>query len=393
VGPLESNAAGFAGMLTEQGYSSSAIWQHMHLAAQLSSWLAAQGLAVGEFAGRAVDEFVEVMRETRTYLVSARALAPVLEYLRGLECLPEAGAGELVRDALRRAFQEYLRSERGLSEQTIVNYTGPAVAFLEELDDPVEQALAGLTGAQVLGIVSRQVRRRPGSAQQVVTADRSLLRFLYVTGRIPLPLAEIVPKAAKRQARLPRWPAGATVTALLEGCDRRTQTGCRDYAVLVMLHRLGLRVGEVARLTLDDFRWRRGEVVICGKRGRVDVLPLTWDVGEAVVEYLRARRTAPVGVRGVFLTIQAPVRPLTRYGVAAIVRNACDRAGVPRIGPHALRRALGCELLAAGASLPEIGQVLRHDDIATTALYARVDQAALARLVRPWPGTGSPIPA
>jgi site-specific recombinase XerD len=379
-------------MLAEQGYSSSAIWQYMHLVAQLSSWLAARGLVAGEFTGPAVDEFVEVMRETRTYLVSARALAPVLEYLRRLGCLPEPGAGELARDALRRAFQEYLRSERGLSEQTLVNYTGPAMAFLDELDDPVEQALAGLTGAQVLGIVSRQVRRRPGSAQQVVTADRSLLRFLYLTGQIPLPLAEIVPKAAKRQARLPRWPAGATVAALLESCDRRTQTGCRDYAVLVMLHRLGLRVGEMARLTLDDFRWRRGEIVIRGKGGRVDVLPLTWDVGEAIVEYLRARRTAPAGVRGVFLTVQAPVRPLTRYGVAAIVRNACDRAGVQRIGPHALRRALGCELLAAGASLPEIGQVLRHGDIATTALYARVDQAALARLVRSWPGTGSPIP-
>jgi site-specific recombinase XerD len=179
------------------------------------------------------------------------------------------------------------------------------------------------------------------------------------------------------------------VDALLGSCDRRSEVGRRDYAVLVLLRRYGSRGIEVSRLELQDLRWRAGEVVVRGKGGRTDVLPLMHDAGQAIAEYLLLRRTPPPGVRAVFCTVYAPSRPLHRQSVYGIVQRACRRAGVAEAGPRAFRHALGCDLLAAGASLVEIGEVLRHQNIATTALYARVDLAALAALavlVRPWPG-------
>ena len=177
------------------------------------------------------------------------------------------------------------------------------------------------------------------------------------------------------------------VAALLDSCDRSTEVGSRDYAVLVLMRRYGPRGIEVSRLELADLRWRAGEIVIHGKGGRTDVLPLMHDAGHAVAGYLLLRRAPPPGIKAVFLTGYAPARPLHRQSVSGIVRRACARAGAAPAGPRAFWHALGCDLLAAGASLAEIRDVLRHQNITTTALYARADLGALAVLVRPWPGS------
>jgi len=390
TGPLACYAAGFAAELAARGWGRDSIYLHLRLMRELSAWMSAQGLGTGQLSLAEAERFVPVMRGTRRRLVSVKSLAPVLGYLRDQGVLPEPDvvpASE--RDALLLAYQQYLRGERGLSEATVRTYTWFAAAFLDRADDPLREVLAGLTGPDVLGILERQLKSQPrrrsaGSAVLTAQVARSMLRFLHASGLVPRDLVPAVPRVARwRLAGLPARVDAATMTALLDSCDRATETGRRDYAVLLVCGRLGLRSADVARLTLDDFDWRAGEVTIRGKGGRTDTFPLPWDVGEAVAGYLRDRRHA--AGRAVFLTVLPPFRGLAASGLGAIVHQACRRAGVPECGPHTLRHSLASGLLAAGASLPEVGEILRHSDPRTTAIYAKVDRTALASLVRPWP--------
>jgi integrase/recombinase XerD len=390
TGPLACYAAGFAEELAARGWSRDSIYLHLRLMRELSAWMSAQGLGAWQLSPAAADRFVPVMRATRRRLVSARSLALILGYLRDQDVLPEPDVVPgSERDALLLAYQQYLRAERGLSEATVRTYTHFAAAFLDRAGDPLREVLAELTGPDVLGILERQLKSQPrrrsaGSAVLTAQVARSLLRFLHASGLVPRDLAPAVPRVARwRLAGLPARVDTATMTALLDSCDRATEIGRRDYAVLLIYGRLGLRSADMARLTLDDFNWRAGEVTIHGKGGRTDMFPITWDVGEAVAGYLRDRRHA--AGRAVFLTVLPPFRGLASNGLGSVVHRACRRAGVPECGPHTLRHSLASGLLAAGASLPEVGEILRHSDPRTTAIYAKVDRAALAALVRPWP--------
>jgi integrase/recombinase XerD len=189
----------------------------------------------------------------------------------------------------------------------------------------------------------------------------------------------------RRQSPLPRGISRSDAKALLKSCDRRRSIGRRNHAMLLLMLRLGLRAGEVAVLALDDIDWRAGQIVVHGKGGRVDVLPLPDDVGAALAGYLRrGRPTSPR--REVFLTLLRPVRPLGRSAVSAVVRHSCRRADLIPFGSHRLRHTTACDMIAAGVGLPEIGGVLRHRYLSTTAVYARVDLAALRNLAQPWPG-------
>jgi integrase/recombinase XerD len=393
-GPLAGLAAGFAAYLAGRGYAGSSVRQHLGLMADLSAWLGGQGLGPGQITPAVAGQFAASAGRTRTYLATARSLTPVLEYLHDAGVLPEPDPrpGD-ARAVLLAEYRQYLRAERGLAETTIGNYAMYAAEFAASVGDPLDAELAALTGAQVLGIVLAQAqRRRPPSAGAVMNAGRAFLRFLYRAGRIPQPLAQVVPLAARRPPRLPEHLGTPAVTALMDGCDRQTEAGRRDYAVLVLLRRYGARGIEISRLGLHDLRWRAGEIVLHGKGGRTDVLPLMHDAGEAVAGYLLARRKPPPGTREVFLTVRAPARPLHRATVYGIVARACERAAIAPAGPRAFRHALGCDLLAAGASLADIRDVLRHQDITTTAGYARADLAAMTPLVRPWPGLPAGVP-
>jgi len=175
------------------------------------------------------------------------------------------------------------------------------------------------------------------------------------------------------------------IQALLDGCDRGTDVGVRDYAIITLVARLGLRSIEVARLELGDVDWRAGELVVRGKGRRQDRLPLPAEAGEALVAYLSGGRD-PNGARRLFLTCRAPRGPIRADLVGDVVERACIRTGVATVGPHRLRHALAAELLRRGAGLVAISQVLRHQDLATTALYTKVDLDALRRVAQPWPG-------
>ena len=251
-------------------------------------------------------------------------------------------------------------------------------------------ALAELSAGLVTGYVVEYCRgRNTESAKAMVTALRSLLRFLHVTGRVPDSLVGAVPAVANwRLAGLPRTLSAEQVEALIQGCDTGCEVGARDRAVLVMLARLGLRTVEVAALQLEDVDWRSGQILIRGKGNRVERLPLPQTVGEALAEYATTTRPRCAS-RSVFLTVRGrPPRPLTAMAVRQIVARACERAGLPRLGAHRLRHTLASDLLRAGNSLPQIGQVLRHRSQLSTAIYAKVDTARLRGVARPWPGRG-----
>jgi integrase/recombinase XerD len=395
AGPLACYSAGFAAELAALGYSANSIYAHLRVMCVLSAWMSGQGLEAGDLSPGVAGQFAPVLRAFQRHLTSGKALAPLMRYLRGLGVLPEPDAvpvGE--RDALVVAYQRYLRVDRGLSEKTVATYTPYAAAFLDGAGEPLYEALAGLTGPGVLGILGQQLKakpkRRPGrrSAGYAILAAqvaRSLLRFLHARGLVPRDLSPAVPRVARwRLAGLPSRVDAATLTALLDSCDRSTEIGRRDYAALLLFGRLGLRSVDVARLTLSDFNWRAGEVTIHGKGGRTDTFPLPWDVGDAVAGYLRERRRYTAG-RAVFLTVMPPFREMAPVSLGSIVHRARQRAGVPDCGPHVLRHSLASGLLAAGASLPEVGEILRHSDPRTTAIYAKVNRTALAALVRPWP--------
>jgi len=228
--------------------------------------------------------------------------------------------------------------------------------------------------------------RATGSAKLIVTVTRSLLHWLHLIGIVEVSLAASVPAVAGwKLAGLPQALRPAELRALLGSCDRRTSTGRRDYAIVLLLARLGLRSGEVARLGLDDIDWHAGELRIVGKGNRGESLPLPADVGGAITAYLRRGRPASAEGRSVFVRVHAPHRALTAGGVGNVVTAAGERAGLGHVHAHQLRHTAATAMLRAGSPLAEVGQVLRHRSAFTTAIYAKVDQDALAVLARPWP--------
>jgi integrase/recombinase XerD len=304
-----------------------------------------------------------------------------------------------VRDAVKQAtatpvavvledYRAFLVGERGLAAESVRCYCNQARVFLVGLSEPLEASLAGLSAPRVTAYVVEYCRgRNTWSAKAMVTALRSLLRFLHVSGRVPTSLAGAVPAVASwRLSALPRTLAVGQVEALVAGCDLEIAVGVRDHTVLVVLARLGLRTAEVAALRLEDVDWRAGEVLIRGKGSRVERLPLPVAVGEALVGYLTGARPT-CDCRSVFVTARGrPPRPLTAMAIRQIVARACARAGLPRLGAHQLRHTLASDMLGAGISLAQIGQVLRHRSQLSTAIYAKVDQTRLRDVARPWPG-------
>jgi site-specific recombinase XerD len=244
-----------------------------------------------------------------------------------------------------------------------------------------------LTTAEVSEFVLSECRRcKVASAKSATTRLRALLRFMYVVGLTSNELAGAVPSVASwRLASLPTAIDAPDVARLLRSCDRRRSMGRRDFAVLMILSRLGLRAGEVARLQLESIDWRAGEVVVQGKGSREDRLPLPVDVGEAIVGWLERGRPQCVD-RSLFTPVRAPQQGLSSGGVSVIVTHACDRAGLPPAGAHRLRHTAATGMLRAGSSLAEVGQVLRHQRPETTAIYAKVDRRSIVAVVRPWPG-------
>lgn len=391
AGLLGPQVEGYRAWLAHRGYTPQTVRNMLKDLGQVGVWLSAEGLEVAQFDEVRAASFRAARKQAGQRRVGGpRALVPLLAYLREVGAVPAAIPPVTALGELLGRYRVWMVQERGLAAMTVLRYENTARRFLQEqaLDDEGAFLPAALTGADINVFLLRECARvSAGSAKGRVAELRCVLRFLYLQGITPLRLGAAVPPVGGwRFATLP--PPAMTapqVQALLDSVDRSSDVGIRDFAILLLVARLGLRSIEVARLELRDVDWRAGELMVRGKGRRQDRLPLPVEVGEALVAYLSRGRN-PEGARALFLTCRAPRGPIRADLVGDVVERTCRRAGLPHVGPHRLRHALAGELLRQGAGLLAISQVLRHQDLATTALYAKVDLAALAQVAQSWPG-------
>ncbi len=383
---------GFEAWLLELGYTPGTVRGALKVVGQLGRWMADADIDASQLDEVLIAEFVSARRaDEHRRAPSVRSLAPLLNYLRCQGVVPPEVRGPSTPvDELMGRYRAWLVIDRGLAPATVLRYENLARRFLQErAAEDGDRFVEGLIGAHVIAFLLRESARvSVGAAKGRVAELRSLLRFLYLKGVTPVALATAVPPVAGwHDTGIPVGLAATEVRALLDGCDRGDPAGIRDFAILVLVARLGLRSAEVARLELGDIDWRAGEIVVRGKGRRQDRLPVPCDVGEALTAYLCEARQ-PTPIRQVFLARKAPIRAIRPDLVSDVTRRACERAGVPRVGAHRLRHALATELLARGATLVDVSQVLRHRDLATTAVYAKVDLGTLRHVAQPWPGAG-----
>jgi integrase/recombinase XerD len=391
VGPLSAFNGGFATELVRLGYRPNAAANQLQFMAHLSRWMAQRGLAADKLTASALAEFLASRRDAGYRLwLSPKALSPLLPCLRGLGVVPvepEPRPDGAVQTLLAR-YRGYLVRERGLSPATARLYAHLTSPLLANRMSGGELNLASLTAADVIGFVRAScLGHSVGTAKLTVAASRSLLGYLHMDGMIGLPLAFAVPSVAGgTRLGLPKALDRDAVAQLLSCCDRNTSAGRRDYAMLTLLVRLGLRAGEVASLRLDDIEWRAGELTVVGKGNRIERLPLPVDVGEAVAGYLREGRPETAQGRTVFVRARAPHRSLSVAGVTDAVSRTAERAGLGCVRARQLRHTAATAMLREGATLPDVGQVLRHRRLLTTSIYAKVDTEALRELAGRWPG-------
>jgi integrase/recombinase XerD len=393
LGPLALHVEGLRVELSRLGYALGTAENHIRVMAHLSQWMSDEGVGAGELSQDRVEQFLGVLKTQWKRPPTGRTLAPLLHWLRDRQVIPPVAdtRPSTPLDAVVERYHHWLVEDRGLATPTVRRYEATARHFLEKRRTGAGRRMGveDLSGADVTTFLLGECSRLAvESAKGVVTDLRSLLRFLFLEGLTPTALATAVPPVAGwRDTGLPATVTASDVSALLASCDRSQPTGLRDFAILTLLARLGLRAAEVAGLELGSVDWRAGEIVIRGKGHRVDRLPLPIDVGEALAAYLAEGRPR-VGPRALFLTTHPPARAMHPHTISGVVRYACVRAHLTSVGSHRLRHALASELLRRGAALPEIGQVLRHRSLTSTAIYAKVDRVALRAVAQPWPGTG-----
>jgi len=393
LGSLNGYLLSFTSFLSSQGFTPASLHSKIQIVRNFSRWIDKRQIKVRELNEEAIDGFFkEHPRAGYVQRGDLSTLRMLLEWLREIQevqaLLPEVDNSEL--HSIECSFSGHLEQERGLSQAALRNYLPVIRCFLTERFGSDAIVLNEIDVSDITQFVlrySRTVSRR--RAQLMTSALRGFFRFLYFRGDITSDLASSVPTVADwRMSELPKSLDPEEVECLLQDCNRCTAIGQRDYAVLILLARLGLRAGEVVAMTLDDIDWEAGLITIRGKGARYDQLPIPQDVGEALATYLHHGRP-PCDTRRVFVRARAPRRGFSSsVAIADIVRRALTRAGLDPIrkGAHLLRHSLATNMLQRGACLAEIGEILRHSTQNTTEIYTKVDLTALKALARPWPG-------
>jgi integrase/recombinase XerD len=392
-GPLGPYLDAFTQQLCEQGYARYSARLQLRLVADFSRWLTQQGLTVHELIPEHTTYYLRYRaQQQRPRSGDAAALERLLDLLRraGAIAEPPVPLAKTPAQQYTDEFGLYLRQERALASTTVTYYLEFVRRFLRDrfADGPV--ALAALGAADVIGFVQRQAAGlHPKRAKLMTTALRSFLHYAHYRGDVLLDLTAAVPTVAHwSMASLPRSLPPDHVERVLAQCNRQTAIGRRDYAILLLLARLGLRAGEVVSLQLEDIDWDAGCVTVRGKGGHWSQMPLPIEVGEAIATYLQQGRPACAS-RRVFIRQKAPLIGFANsIAICTLVARALVRAGVeaPYKGAHLFRHTLATTMLQQGASLAEIGELLRHQSLQTTTIYAKVDLAALRTLAAPWPG-------
>jgi len=391
--PLGRYVDAFAGWLSEQGYSKYSLKYRIGLIGTLSRWMDKHGFGVSDLDEQMTAKFLKCRgRNRRIHRGDVATLRSLLEHLRQsgvvLPVDPEVDDSELSH--IECDFAEYLTHERRLSKASLVYYLPMVRRLLEERFDKCPMLLQEISPADISRYVLQHAHTLSrGRAKLMVTALRSFFRFLRLRGDISVDLAAAVPTVANwRLATLPKWIPPEQVEQLIRSCDQNIISGQRNYAILLLLARLGLRSAEVVAMTLDDIDWEAGEIRVRGKSRRSDRLPLPQDVGEALVRYLRNGRPC-CSTRRVFVRTRAPHRGFVdSSAIYSLVRRAFDRAELKSTqkGPYILRHSLATNMLRKGASLREIGEILRHRELNTTQIYAKVDLESLCKIAQAWPG-------
>ena len=390
---LGAHVDALATLLLEQGYSKNTVRHKISVVVDLDRWLQRKHHRLSDLNEKRAEAFLHFRG---SYAVircgDSRTLELFIDQLRSSGAIspPSPKPRESPMGRLLRDYTDYLRQERGLSKLTIAGYVSRVRSFLYERFGNRGIRLRALCQADTNRYIQRKsITFRPATLHGLIAALRSFFRFLYLRGDIGTDLASGVPAVACwRLATIPKFLTPDEIRRLLDSCDLATIRGQRDYTVLLLLARLGLRAGELVAMTVDDINWDAGEIMVRGKGKRHDRLPLPKDVGEALATYLRHGRPA-CSARHVFVRLYAPHRGFASSSdISTIVRQAIDRAGLhpPCKGAHLLRHTLATHMLHRGSSLAEIGEVLRHRCLNTTEIYSKVAIEALRALAQPWPG-------
>ena len=400
-GPLSPHLPAFVTSLIDQGYAVVCVRAKAWRAVEFDAWLDVQGVGLADVQDAHVEAFLRRPYQPRSDCRDTPrrheppAVRQLLLHLRAQGLCAVRASVITPAVELAAGFAEHLQRERGLAATTIGHYQTLARKFLVRRFGSDGIQLGAVRATDVIGFVQHEARcLRPRGLKHVVNGLRAFLRYAEYRGEIQGALINAVPAVAAWATTppLPRAISAEHAQRVIAGCDLHTAVGRRDRAVLLLLARLGLRGGEVLTLLLGDIDWDAGLLQVRGKNGHRCLMPLPVDVGEAIAAYLRQGRPASPD-RHVFLRTRAPHRCLLHGsdGIGSIVRNAIERAGVdtPHKGSHQFRHALAVGMLQGGASLPEIGELLRHRSQLSTSIYAKVDLAALRPLAQPWPGSSS----
>lgn len=393
-GPLAAHLSSFAKAISAQGYNVWSLKRKVRIAACFSRWLKQRGVEVRDIG---FDHATRYLRYRALHFQPRNddraALRQLIDFLRGEGVVPpEQMATIRISPAERcvQEYEEYLRNIQALARATIIHYVPFVREFLKHRFGDGKVMLSKLRAADVVHFVQVQAPRlHLKQAKLMTTALRSFLRYLRYHGDITLDLAAAVPVVANwSMPSIPRGISADQTRKLLASIDRRTAVGRRDYAILLVLARLGLRSSEVVFLELDDIDWDAGQLSVRTKGGQRIELPLPTDVGKAIAAYLQHGRPKSVS-RRVFLRARAHITGFRGpSGLGCVVRRALKRAGIdaPTTGAHQFRHGLATQMLNHGASLSEIGEVLGHRRPQSTMIYTRVDIKALRELALPWPG-------
>ena len=383
----------YAARLVSDGLCRQSAWRCLNLVDGLLKWVVRSRLKLSELGEGAVERYLRRRAQKQSIQPGDRAaLKRWLSALRAAGVIPPAAPPPVTpQDQIFKEFSDYLQRERGLELKSIIHHLPVIRRFLWEVCPAGASDVGKINRTDVTRYVERHARDGSAdSAKAMCWSLRAFLRYLQHSGMNALPLADCVPSIRRwRLATLPTYLSAQQVQSVLDACDRTTALGLRDYAIIMMLAKLGLRANEVATLALDDIDWRSGEMLIYAKGRQRARMPLPPDVGSAVVAYLRDGRPKS-SCRRLFLRTLAPhVGFASGCAITMIAKTALERAGIrgyAHHGAHLFRLSLATELLRSGATLSEIGQVLRHESPDTTRIYAKVDVEALRTLSLPWPG-------
>lgn len=391
-GQLNAELAGYRAWLVEKGYARTSMYQRLLQLREIMRWLMSEGLSLCELDEVLAARFLEVRRDRGTVVwISAHCAALPLEYLRyaGIVPVRPVSTVEDLWTRTREAYRHFLVSERALAPGTIDAYVRLARSFCTEVSAGPE-SLCLIRASDVSGfVVAMCGRSSPALAKKTVTAVAAFLKYLFVIGISAEPLAPALPKIPKLSPGVPvRGPVPSEVDRLLASCDRNSSVGRRNYAVMLLLSRLGLRSSEVAALRLDDIDWHHGNLLVRGKGDRWERLPLPVDVGAAVAEYLVQGRPAALdGCRSLFLQSVAPHCQLSPAATGSMVARASRQAGIGTVSPHRLRHSAATTMAYQGVPLQGVAQVLRHHGLKVTASYIAPELDRLRELAPAWPGS------